>query len=154
MSQPSISQQRGYTDLRLGDTGLTNVEGITVEEMLVWPTRPVGMLCWNALLWAMDLGYAKGREDLMYWRGWSGEAKSLVNEIAWADLTSESPWGVWKKWPPRSSVWIVSVGLCHRVSTAPPAWTLSEPVIPFPEVTSLSELSELPVLHETCWWRR
>lgn len=81
MSQPSTSQQRGYRDLRSGDTGLTNIEGVAVEKMLVWPTRAVGLLCWDALLWAMDSDYSKGREDFMCWEGWPGKAKSLVNGV-------------------------------------------------------------------------
>lgn len=138
MSQPSISQQRGYTDLRLGNPGLTNIEGVTVEEKLVWPSRAVGLLCWNALLWAVDLGCAKGRVDFLFWRGWPGKAKSLVNEIPTADLTPASPWGIWRKWPPESSPWIVSVGLLPSSFHCPPAWALPELVIPFTEVTSLS----------------
>lgn len=42
---PSISQQRGHTDLRWGDTGLTNLGGVTEEEVLVWPSWAVGLLC-------------------------------------------------------------------------------------------------------------
>lgn len=153
MSQLGISQQRGDTGLRSGDTGLTNVEGITVEEMLVWPTRALGMLCWNALLGATDLGYAKGREDSMYWRGWSGKAKSLVNEIPWADLTSESPWGIWRKWPPKSSLWIVSVGLLPSFPLPCSTDTVraGDP-IPRGHLTFL--IAMLAVLQQTCLWRR
>lgn len=43
--RPSTSQQRGYRDLRSGETRLTNIEGVAVEKMLVWPTRAVGLLC-------------------------------------------------------------------------------------------------------------
>lgn len=73
MSQPGITQQREYTDLRPGDPGLTNVEGGTGEEMLVWPSRAEGLLCWNALLWAMDLGEwisCTGEVDQAKQRAW------------------------------------------------------------------------------------
>lgn len=55
MSQAGITQQREHTELRWGSTGLTKAEGVTGEERQVWPSRAVGLLCGNALLWAMNV---------------------------------------------------------------------------------------------------
>lgn len=62
---------------------------------------------------ALGNGWALLRGERISCTGEVDQAKQRAwwMRYPWADQTSASPWAIWRKWPSKSRLWIVSVGL-------------------------------------------